>query len=100
MRGGQAGRARERQVADSLRADDWVVLKGTTYGICDLVAMKDGERPMVIEVKSTAGSAYERFGPADRAALKDVAKRAGAVAVLAWWPPRGKLMLLDEAVWP
>jgi Holliday junction resolvase len=75
-------------------------MKGTTYGACDLVALKAGERPMVIEVKSTAGSAYKTFGPTARTALLEVAKLAGAVAVLAWWPPRGKLILIDETVWP
>lgn len=100
MRGGKAGRERERQVAKRLTADGWVVLKGTTYGVADLAAMKAGERPMLVEVKSTAGGAYERFGPADRAKLRAEAGRAGAVAMLAWWPPRGQLHLLDEAVWP
>lgn len=100
MRGGQAGRARERQVADRLRDDDWVVLKGTTYGTCDLVALRSGSRPMLLEVKSTAQGAYEHFGPADRASLIAEAERAGADAVLAWWPPRGKLRLLHSSEWP
>lgn len=100
MRGGQAGRARERQVADKLRADGWIVLKGTTYGTCDLVAMRAGDLPMLIEVKSTVGGPYHSFGPADRRALADAAVRAGASAVLAWWPPRGKLRYLTESTWP
>lgn len=100
MRGGQAGRARERLVADKLRADDWVVVKGTTYGTCDLVALRDGSRPRLIEVKSTAGGPYERFSPADRAGLLAEAVRAGADAYLAWWPPRGKLRLIHSSEWP
>ena len=100
MRGGQAGRARERQIAEKLRSDDWVVVKGTTYGTCDLVALRAGSRPMLIECKSTAGGPYERFSPADRASLKAEAERAGADAVLAWWPPRGKLRLIHSPEWP
>ena len=100
MRGGKAGRDRERKVADWLRDHDWIVLKGTTYGVCDLAAMRDGDRPMLIEVKSTAGGPYKSFGPADRAALSLAARLAGATAVLAWWPPRGQLRLIDEGEWP
>lgn len=99
-RGGQAGRARERQTADALRSEGWVVLKGTTYGTCDLVAMRAGDPPMLIEVKSTSGGPYERFGPDDRAALRAAAEQAGAQAVLAYWPPRKPLRLIFAAEWP
>jgi Holliday junction resolvase len=99
-RGGAAGRQRERQVADKLRSDDWVVVKGTTYGTADLVALRVGSVPMLIEVKSTAGGPYERFGPVDRADLLAESVRAGARAVLAWWPPRGKLRLISSEEWP
>jgi Holliday junction resolvase len=98
-RGGQAGRARERQVADKLRSEDWVVVKGTTYGVCDLVAGRRGET-MAIEVKSTAGGPYERFGPAARLSLRAEADRAGWRAVLAWWPPKGRMRLIDSSEWP
>lgn len=100
MRGGQAGRARERQVADKLRGDDWVVVKGTTYGVADLVALRVGSTPRLIEVKSTAGGPYERFGPAARASLIAEAERAGAQAWLAWWPPNGKLRHIPATEWP
>lgn len=100
MRGGQAGRARERQVADKLRGDDWIVVKGTTYGTCDLVALRDGSRPRLIEVKSTIGGPYHSFSPADRANLAAEAVRAGADAYLAWWPPHGKLRLIHSSEWP
>lgn len=99
-RGGQAGRARERQVADRLRDEDWVVLKGTTYGTCDLVALRDGDRPRLIEVKSTAQGPYEHFSPADRASLAAEAARAGADAYLAWHPPRGVLRCIPSWEWP
>lgn len=99
-RGGQAGRARERQVADRLRDQDWIVVKGTSFGTADLVALRAGDRPMLIEVKSTSGGPYERFQPADRQRLIDAAELAGADAVLAWWPPRGRLRLLHSNEWP
>jgi Holliday junction resolvase len=100
MRGGQAGRARERQVADKLRAQGWIVVKGTTYGTADLVALKDGEKPRLIEVKSTVGGPFHSFGPSDRLKLALAAHMAGADAVLAWWPPRGKMALIFEKEWP
>lgn len=100
MRGGQAGRARERQVAARLREEGWVVLKGTTFGDCDLAAMQAGETPQLIEVKSTAGGPYERFGPRDRDVLRATARQAGALAVLAHWPPRKPLRLIPEWEWP
>ena len=39
----QTGRARERQVAEHLRSTGHVVLKGTSFGICDLAAFRAGE---------------------------------------------------------
>jgi Holliday junction resolvase len=99
-RGGAAGRQRERQVADKLRSDDWVVVKGTTYGVADLCALQVGKTPMLIEVKSTIGGPYHSFGPKDRADMIAEAARAGAQAVLAWWPPRGKLRLIPSSEWP
>jgi Holliday junction resolvase len=99
-RGGQAGRARERQVADRLRSEDWVVVKGTTYGVADLVAGRLGSATRLIEVKSTAGGPYERFLPSERASMIAEAERAGWVAWLAWWPPRGKLRWIPCWEWP
>jgi hypothetical protein len=55
----------------------------------------------LIQVKSTAGGPYERFGPSDRAALALEAHQAGAAAVLAWWPPRRKVpQWIDAPDWP
>jgi Holliday junction resolvase len=96
----QRGRSRERAVADHLRERDWICLKGPSFGVCDLAALKDGERPWLIEVKSTAGGPYERFGPSERRNLATMAAMAGAKAVLAWWPPKGKLRFIESAEWP
>lgn len=95
----QRGRQRERQVAERLYSEGWVVLKGTSYGICDLTAMRDGDTPMLIEVKSTARP-YHTFSPAERETLRLEAARAGARAVLAHWPPRGQLRLIPSTEWP
>ena len=97
---GAFGRARERQVADHLRSEDWVVTKGTSYGVADLCALRSDRCPLLIEVKSTAGGPYKTFGPAARESMKAEAARAGAKAVLAWWPPRGKLRLIGSEEWP
>lgn len=99
-RGGQAGRARERQVMGHLAGEGWVCMKGTTYGVCDLVALRAGDTPMLVEVKSTSGGPYERFLPSQREVLALEARRAGARAVLAWWPPRKQLRLIPSEFWP
>ncbi len=95
------GHQRERQVRDWLTERDWIVVRAAgSLGCIDLVALKTGETPRLIEVKSTAGGPYERFGPADRAELSVNAEWAGATAWLAWWPPRGVLRWIPETEWP
>ncbi len=95
------GHNRERRVRDWLTDRDWIVVRAAgSLGCVDLVALKAGETPRMIEVKSTAGGPYERFGPADRAELSLNAEWAGAEAWLVWWPPRGQLRWISEAEWP
>lgn len=95
------GHNRERQVKALLMQDDWFVTRAAgSLGDADLVALKDGHRPRIIEVKSTAQGPYERFGPKDRADLRFAARVAGAVAELCWWPPRGKPVWISETEWP
>jgi Holliday junction resolvase len=95
------GHDRERAVRRLLEAEDWFVARAAgSLGDVDLVALKVGYRPRLIEVKSTAGGPYERFGPKDRADLKFAARMAGAVALLCWWPPRGKPVWIAENEWP
>ena len=96
----QAGRARERKVAEHLRAQGYVVLKGTSFGTCDLAAMRAGDTPMLIEVKANAGSPFMNFRGADREIMILEAERAGARAVLAHWEPRGQLRLIPSTDWP
>lgn len=97
----QRGIQRERAVRDLLSSDDWVAFRApASLGVADVIALRDGSRPRLVEVKSTAQGPYEHFGPADRADLSAAAKLAGADAFLAWWPSRGKLRWIAEAEWP
>jgi Holliday junction resolvase len=95
------GHDRERRVRAWLEARDWFVCRAAgSLGDVDLVALRDGYTPLLIEVKSTAGGPYEHFGPADRACLLKAAELAGANATLAWWPPRGQLRWIPSDEWP
>jgi Holliday junction resolvase len=92
---------RERQVKLYLQNEDWWVARAAgSFGDADLVALKAGKRPMLIETKATAKGPYEHFGPLDRASLIAAAELAGADPVLAWWPPRGKLRFIGSDEWP
>ena len=95
------GVQRERQVRDKLLSEDWLAFRApASLGCADVIALRDGSRPRLIEVKSTAGGPYERFGPAARARLSFAARLAGADAYLCWWPPRGQLRWIPEGEWP
>ena len=95
------GHDRERQIRKLLEDDGWFVIRAPgSLGVADLVALKDGERPRLIESKATKGGPYAGFGPADRHLLSRAAYRAGADAFLYWWPSRGKLRVIGEPEWP
>jgi Holliday junction resolvase len=97
------GIKRERQVRDVLLADDWWVCRAAgSLGDADLVALKDAKRPRMVEVKASSmqRGPFADFGPKDRADLLFAARLAGADAVLAWWPPRGKLRWIWPEEWP
>jgi Holliday junction resolvase len=100
-RGSRSGTQRERAVRDWLRERDWLAFRApASLGVADVVALRDGSRPRLIEVKSTAQGPYEHFGPAARDRLRFAARLAGADALLAWWPPRGQLRFIAESEWP
>lgn len=95
------GHDRERAVKRLLEEDDyWVTRAAGSLGDADLVALKAGKAARLVEVKSTAGGPYERFGPKERADLRFAAELAGAEAWLCWWPPRGKPRWIGEGEWP
>jgi Holliday junction resolvase len=92
---------RERQLKARLEGEDWFVTRAAgSLGDADLVALKDGKQPLLIEVKSTTAGPFHSFGPQDRAALLLAAKIAGARAVLCWWPPRRDPVFIYEHQWP
>jgi Holliday junction resolvase len=95
------GQQREYAVRDYLRDRDWLAFRApASLGVADVVALKAGSRPMLVEVKSTAQGPYEHFGPADRERLRFAAELAGADAFVAWWPSRGKLVWIGSDEWP
>jgi Holliday junction resolvase len=91
---------RERQVKRLLEQDGWWTCRAAgSFGDADLVALRDGHRPRLIEVKSTT-TPYAHFRPADRLALLEAATVAGAAAELAYWPSRGTLEWIPADQWP
>lgn len=97
------GHDRERAVKAQLEGEDWFVARAAgSLGDADLVALKDGRRPMLVEVKSTARGPFSGFGPSDRAELRLACRIAGARAALCWWPPRGRAKWFydDMGEWP
>lgn len=97
----QRGAQRDRKVRDLLASEDWfAVCARGSHGAADVLAIRAGSTPRVIQVKSTAQGPYERFGPRERAELALAARIGGAQALLAWWPPRGRLRWIPEEEWP
>lgn len=97
----QRGFQRERAVRDWYLENDWLAFRSpASLGVADVIAMKDGERSHLVEVKSTVAGPYHSFGPAARVRLRLAADLAGAVPLLAWWPPRGKLRFIEASEWP
>jgi Holliday junction resolvase len=95
------GIQRERAVRLHLEKNDYVVVRAAgSLGCADLIAMRAYSPSYFIEVKSTHRGPFHSFGPADRADILAYAERAGATAVLAYWPPRGKLQFIYEKDWP
>ena len=95
------GIQRERDLVNDLRGEGFFAIRApASLGVADVVALKDGERPRLVEVKSTKAGPYAGFGPADRKALAEMAAQAGADAYLYWHPPRRKPKWIPESEWP
>jgi Holliday junction resolvase len=96
------GHGRERDLVKRLRGEGWFAMRApASLGEVDVLAMRLGDRPRMIEVKSTAAGPYEHFRPADRAELIKVAALAGAAAELCWWPPDGQgPRFIPASDWP
>lgn len=94
------GHQRERDLVNILREEGWFALRApASKGEVDVVAIRHGNVEFY-EVKSTAAGPYAHFGPADRAALRAEADRAGADAILCWWPPRKAPEFIPARDWP
>jgi hypothetical protein len=109
------GNSRENRVLELLSEDGWFGLCGrASRGPADILAVRSkvpnvlgqqeptrgAARIIVVQVKSTAGGPWERFGPMDRYVLADVAQRIGGEAWVAWWPPHGSLRWIHSSEWP
>lgn len=95
------GHERERKLKRILEDEGWIVVRAAgSLGIADLVALKLGHTPKLIEVKSDARHPFGHFGPEKRAALLEAAARAGASAWLVWWPKRKQPVWLAPSDWP
>jgi Holliday junction resolvase len=95
------GIARERQVKLLLLAEGWWVVRAAgSMGDADLVALKAGETPLMVEVKSDVAGPFANFRPGDREDLRRAAKVAGATPTLCWWPPRKPPKWIPESDWP
>lgn len=96
------GIQRERDLVKRLREDEgWFAMRSpASLGVADVIALKRGERSRFYEVKSTAKGPYHSFGPDDRKALSVAARRAGADAILCWWPKNSQPDFIPEAEWP
>jgi len=78
----------------------WVLRAAGSLGVADLVCLKAGRRPMMLEIKSTTAGPFDGFGPAKRQALIDAAAQAGASCFLVWWPRHGKPQWFGVDEWP
>lgn len=87
-----------------LEADGyWTSRAAGSLGDADVIALRasvNGCEAMLVEVKSTSGGPYERFGPAARAELIAAAVKSGARPVLCWWPPRKQPQWIGVTEWP
>lgn len=101
MRGKAAGTRVEHKVLKVLRGAGWFCFRTpASLGVCDIVALRAGHRPRLLEVKSTTRSAFAGFPPTDRQELLAAAESAGADAFLAYWPPRSNLRMIPSYEWP
>jgi Holliday junction resolvase len=109
-----AGNARELKVMAVLAEEGWLCASRRHIGGAgDVLAVRcqmqtlninghpiDAPEMMLIEVKSTSGGPWERFGPEDRRTLIKTAERHGAKPWLFYWPARGQLRRIHASEFP
>jgi len=86
----------ERQTKAALQALDWEVTRAAgSLGAADLVALRWDKTPLLISCKTDG-----RIPPAERAAIRLAAERAGARPLLAYRERRGWVTLTLVAEGP
>lgn len=97
----QRGTAREREWAERLEAQGWVVTRAAgSRGDFDLMACRHGDIQLW-ECKSNKAGPFSDFGPAKREALTQAATAAGGTPFLVWWPyDRQGPRILPGQEWP
>jgi Holliday junction resolvase len=96
------GHDRERTLKRQLEDEDWWVARAAgSLGDADLVALKVGYIPRIIEVKANrSGGPYMNFRKRERGDLKAAAQMAGALAELCYWPPHKQPRFIPADEWP
>lgn len=81
----------ERRTAAALRDDGYFVIESRgSHGVADLVALKV-RQALMVQVKSGQAKLSHR----EWNRLYDTARTAGAIPVVADWPARGRLRLVE-----
>lgn len=94
------GAVKERLLMTRLEAAGWICYRSAgSHGNADLIALREGCRPLLIQVKADASGAFGHFGPEARYDLYAEAKNAGALALLAWCKPRGPVEWFLAPLW-
>jgi Holliday junction resolvase len=95
------GADRERQVVRLFRERGWSATRSAgSHGPADVVCLREGYQPILVQVKTDTAGPWAHFGPQERRELREEARRAGARALLLHWPPRGTRKFIFEEGWP
>jgi Holliday junction resolvase len=98
------GLERERKVVRLLQAQGYLVASLRHYGCPgDLLALRGGDKPLIVEVKGTRDfpwKDYKGFGRPRRQELIDVGERHHAEVLLCWWPPYYGPFWIESEEWP
>lgn len=87
----------EHQTRDALARYGWFVVRaGGSLGAADLVALRAGKRPLLVQCKLLGkGRKFPRVDPGERNALWEAAESAGARPIIATRYQGGYVALLE-----